>query len=58
MLGYLDANSGSLIAAVVAGGAAGLVVLARMFGYRILGLVFKSYRRKADDERAALIGRE
>lgn len=56
MFAYLDANSGGLIAAAVAGGTAGFAVLARMYGYRVLGVVSKKYREKADAKRAELVG--
>lgn len=37
MLAYLDANSGSLIASAIAGGAAGVAVVAKMGWRRTLG---------------------
>ncbi len=45
-----------MIAAAVAGGAAGVAVLARMYGNRILGIFSKKRRAKADAARAALVG--
>jgi hypothetical protein len=58
VLAYLDANSGSMIAAALAGGGAGVIVLFRMYGYRILGVFSKRYRTKADEQQAELVGDE
>jgi hypothetical protein len=56
MFGYLDAGTGSMIAAAVAGGAAGVAVLARMYGNRLLGIFSRKHRAKADEARAELVG--
>ena len=56
MLSYLDAATGSMIAAAFAGGAAGIGVLARMYGHRILGVVSKKHREKATATQADLLG--
>lgn len=50
MLSYLDAGTGSMIAAALAGGAAGVGVLLRMYGNRLLGVFSK--KRRAEAERA------
>jgi hypothetical protein len=56
MLSYLDAATGSMIAAALAGGAAGVGVLARMYGHRLLGVVSQKHRQKAADAQAGLLG--
>lgn len=56
MIAYLDAGTGSMIAAALAGGAAGIGVLLRMYGNRFLGLFSAKRRAKADADAAALIG--
>lgn len=45
-LGYIDAGSGNMILAVIAGGAAGIGVVLKTFGRRILG-VFSPVKRAA-----------
>lgn len=50
MLSYLDAGTGSMIVAALAGGAAGVGVLLRMYGNRVLGVFSK--KRRAEAERA------
>lgn len=47
MLSYLDAGTGSMIMAAFAGGAAGIGVLARLYGHRILGVFSKKHRDEA-----------
>lgn len=56
MLSYLDAGTGSMIAAAVAGGAAGVGVLFRMYGNRFLGLFSKKRRAEAQRVREELVG--
>lgn len=56
MFAYLDAGTGSMIAAALAGGAAGIGVLFRMYGNRLLGVFSKKRRQLAEQERAELIG--
>lgn len=56
MIAYLDAGTGSMIAAALAGGAAGIGVLFRMYGNRFLGIFSSKRRAKADEDAAALIG--
>ena len=58
MFSYLDAATGSMIAAAVASGAAGIGVLARMYGNRVLGVISPKRRAKADEARRALIGED
>jgi hypothetical protein len=55
-LAYLDAGTGSMIVAAFAGGAAGIGVLLRFQGNRILGVVSKKHRRKAEAAQADLLG--
>jgi hypothetical protein len=55
MLAYLDANSGSMIIAALAGGFAGLAVLFKFFGHRLLGLFSRKHRAEAAAARAALV---
>lgn len=55
-LGYLDAGSGSMILAAVAGGAAGVAVLIRMYWNRFLGLFSPKRREAARAARDELIG--
>lgn len=52
MFSYLDANTGSMIIAAVAGGAAGVGVVGRMYGNRALGVVSKKHRAKAQEAKA------
>ena len=47
-----------MIAAAFAGGVAGIVVLVRMYSYRILGIFSKKYRRKAEMDQGDLLGVE
>jgi hypothetical protein len=56
MFSYLDAGTGSMIAAAIAGGAAGVGVLLRMYGNRILGVFSKKRRVRAERDREALVG--
>jgi hypothetical protein len=54
MLSYLDA-AGGMVAAAIAGGAAGVGVLFKMYGYRFLGIFSKKYRTRADEAQARLL---
>ena len=56
MLSYLDAATGSMVLAAVAGGVAGIAVLFRMYWFRFLGLFSSKYRNAADDAAAQLKG--
>jgi hypothetical protein len=55
MFAYLDANSGSMIVAALAGGAAGIAVLFKFFGHRVLGVVSRKHRAAAATARAGLV---
>jgi hypothetical protein len=50
--GYLDPGSGSMIASVVAAGFAGIVVVFKTGGRRVLGLFSPKRRRQAAESRA------
>jgi len=54
MLSYLDA-AGSMVAAAIAGGAAGVAVFFKMYWHRFLGVFSKRHRAKADEARAQLV---
>ncbi len=56
MLSYLDPGTGSMIAAAFAGGFAGFMVLIKMYGHRVLGVVSKKHRVQAEQARAELTG--
>lgn len=56
MLAYLDAASGSVIIAAIAGGTAGIAVLFKMYGNRILGVVSPTRRAAAKEAKAQLTG--
>jgi hypothetical protein len=53
---YLDAGTGSMIAAAVAGGAAGVGVLFKFYGNRFLGMFSKKRRARAEAAQADLLG--
>jgi hypothetical protein len=55
MLSYLDPGTGSMIAAALAGGAAGLMVFFKMYWHRFLGVFSKKHRLQAEQVRAELI---
>jgi hypothetical protein len=55
MLSYLDPGTGSMIAAAVAGGAAGIAVFFRMYWHRFLGTFSKKHRAKAEEARTKLV---
>ncbi|MFZ6005508.1 MAG: hypothetical protein ACOYXM_16420 [Actinomycetota bacterium] len=56
MHAYLDAGTGSMIMAAFAGGAAGIGVLLRMYGHRMLGFVSKKHRAQAEQAQIELLG--
>lgn len=56
MLSYLDAGTGSMIVAAFSGGVAGIAVLLRMYGNRVLGVFSKRHRHQADEAKAELLG--
>jgi hypothetical protein len=55
MLAYLDAGTGGLLLAAIAGGLAGIGVLVKMYWNRMLGLFSKERRRAADEAREQLL---
>jgi len=56
MLSYLDPGTGSMIAAALAGGVAGMVVFFRLYWHRFLGIFSKKHRAEAEATRAQLVG--
>ena len=57
MFAYLDAGTGSMLMAAFAGGAAGIGVLLRLYGHRILGIFSKKHRAQAEDTFGDLMGK-
>ena len=57
MLSYLDAGTGSMLMAAFAGGAAGIGVLLRMYGHRILGVFSKKHKAQAEESFGELMGK-
>jgi hypothetical protein len=57
MLSYLDAGTGSMLMAAFAGGAAGMGVLFRMYGHRILGVFSKKHKAQAEESFHDLMGK-
>jgi len=55
MLAYLDANSGSIVVAALAGGVAGIAVLLKLYWNRILGLFSKQRKEKAAELQDELV---
>jgi hypothetical protein len=58
VLSYLDAGTGSMIIAALAGGVAGVAVLFKMYWNRFLGVFSKKHRRKAEVAQGDLLGVE
>jgi hypothetical protein len=58
MLSYLDAGTGSMLMAAFAGGAAGIGVLARLYGHRILGVFSKKHKAQAEETFGELMGKQ
>ena len=56
MVAYLDAGTGSMLMAAFAGGAAGIGVLFRLYGHRILGVFSKKHREQAVEAFDDLMG--
>jgi hypothetical protein len=54
-LAYLDAGTGGLLLAAIAGGLAGIGVLVKMYCNRMLGLFSKERRRAADEAKEQLL---
>jgi hypothetical protein len=57
MIAYLDAGTGSMLMAAFAGGAAGIGVLLRLYGHRILGVFSKKHRQQAEETFGDLMGK-
>jgi hypothetical protein len=55
MVSYLDPGTGGMIAAALAGGVAGFMVLVKMYWHRFLGIFSKKHRAQAEDARAQLV---
>lgn len=53
-IAYLDAGTGSLLLAAIAGGAAGISVLVKLYWKRFLGIFSKRKRQEAKEARAEL----
>ena len=57
MISYLDAGTGSMLMAAFAGGAAGIGVLARLYGHRILGVFSRKHKVQAEETFGELMGK-
>jgi hypothetical protein len=57
MLGYLDAGTGGLLLAAVAGGIAGIGVLIKLYWNRFLGVFSRKRREQAEQARSRLLDR-
>ena len=55
MLSYLDPGTGGMIAAALAGGVAGFMVLVKMYWHRFLGVFSKKHRAQAEEAKAQLV---
>ena len=58
MFAYLDAGTLTIIGSALAGGIAGVAMLFRMYGNKILGVFSKKHRRRAELAEAELLGVE
>ncbi len=58
MFAYLDAGTGQMIAAALAGGAAGFAVLFKMYWHRVLGVFSKKHRTVAEEAQIELLGED
>lgn len=56
MFAYLDAGTGSMIMAAVAGGAAGIAVFGRLYWHRFLGVFSKKHKAQAEETFGDLMG--
>jgi hypothetical protein len=56
VIAYLDAGSGSMLLAAIAGGLAGITVLVRLYWNRFLGMFSKKRRAAAAAAQAELMG--
>lgn len=55
IIAYLDAGTGSMILAAIAGGAAGIAVLLKMYWNRFVGLFSRKRRAAAEEARQELM---
>ncbi len=49
-------QTGNMIVAAFAGGAAGIAVLLRMYGHRLFGVFSKTHRARVEEAKARLLG--
>ena len=56
MFAYLDAGTGSMLAAALAGGVAGVAVFVRLYWHRFLGLFSAKHREQAKEAAEQLTG--
>ena len=56
MFAYLDAGTGSMLAAALAGGAAGIAVFIRLYWHRFLGIFSSKHREHAKEAAEQLTG--
>lgn len=56
MLSYLDAGTGQMIVAALAGGVAGVGVLFKMYWHRVLGVFSRKHRETAEQAQLDLLG--
>lgn len=57
MLAYMDATTGSMVMAALAGGMAGVAVLIRLYWHRFMGIFSKKHRAEAEDTFGDLMGK-
>ena len=55
MFSYLDGASLGMIGTAIAGGAAGVAVLLKVYWHRMLGVFSKKHRTQADEAQAQLV---
>jgi hypothetical protein len=55
VIAYLDAGTGSVLVAALAGGLAGIAVLLKLYWHRILGIFSPKHRAKAQAARTELV---
>lgn len=55
VFGYLDAGTGSVLIAAIAGGVAGIGVLGKLYWNRFLGVFSKERREEAERARSELL---
>lgn len=58
MFSYLDAGTGQMIVAALAGGVAGVGVLFKMYWHRVLGVFSRKHRETAEQAQIDLLGEE